>query len=408
MRIVSLQPSITVTLAALGALDRVVACTRYCKDLCPELSSGPQLIIEDSWSADSDQILAARPDLVIASVPYRMESLAAILRAGIRVLALAPKSLADIYGDIRTLAALVDHYAAGEKLVRELQDEIAQTREATQGRPVQRVFCEAWGKPVIASQPWVAELVEAAGGVTVGIPGQQTTAAEVAALNPEVILAAWCGAGDRVPLHKLILRVGWAATSAVRERRVYCVADELFNTPAHTLAGGLRAIRWALHPTLFWQPKGVRGLDDAEHRGEALPDSHPKQVVAAVIVQEQRVLICQRTAEQAFALQWEFPGGKVEAGEELPAALVRELREELGITPAIEQEIATVGHRYAEGLAVELHFFLVRNFTGNIENKIFREVRWEEREALDAESFLEADREVVRMIRSGDQSPLAF
>jgi iron complex transport system substrate-binding protein len=129
---------------------------------------------------------------------------------------------------------------------------------------VQRVFCEAWGKPVIASQGWVAELVEAAGGVMVGAAGAQITEAEVAAADPEVILAAWCGAGDRVPLHKLIQREGWAGTTAVRERRVYCVADELFNTPAHTLAGGLWAIRWALHPTLFWQPRGVRGLGNEE------------------------------------------------------------------------------------------------------------------------------------------------
>jgi 8-oxo-dGTP diphosphatase len=127
-----------------------------------------------------------------------------------------------------------------------------------------------------------------------------------------------------------------------------------------------------------------------------------KQVVAAVVLRENRVLICQRTEEQAFALQWEFPGGKVEAGEELSAALMRELQEELGITALVEQEIATVQHQYAEGLAVELHFFLVRKFAGEIENRIFREVRWEEREALDAESFLAADREIVRGLRSGD------
>ena len=265
MRIVSLQPSITVTLAGLGALDQVVACTRYCKDVCPEVASGQQVIIEDSWTANTEQIVAAKPDVVIASVPYRMESLAAILRAGIRVLALAPKSLDDVYGDIRMLAALVDAYVAGEKLVSGLEDEIAQTREATAGRPVQRVFCEEWGKPVIASQRWVAELVEAAGGVMVGAPGEQTTAEAVAAQDPEVIIAAWCGAGNRVPLHKLIQREGWAGMTAVRERRVYCVADELFNTPAHTLVGGLRAIRWALHPTLFWQPKGIRGIDDGEN-----------------------------------------------------------------------------------------------------------------------------------------------
>ncbi len=126
-----------------------------------------------------------------------------------------------------------------------------------------------------------------------------------------------------------------------------------------------------------------------------------KQVVAAVTVRGSRVLICQRTEQQAFALQWEFPGGKVETGEELPVALARELREELGVSAAVGQEIATVRHHYAEGLGVEVHFFLVREFEGEIENRIFREVRWEEREMLDAESFLEADREVVRAIRSG-------
>jgi iron complex transport system substrate-binding protein len=268
MRIVSLQPSITVTLAGLGVLEQVVACTRYCKDVCPEVARGGRAIIEDSWSADGEQVLAARPELVIASVPYRMESLAAILRAGVRVLALAPKSLSDVYGDIRTLAALVNRDEAGEKLVSGLRDEIAETRELTAGLMVQRVFCEAWGKPVIASQPWVAELVEAAGGVMVGVPGEQTTAEVVAKENPEVILAAWCGAGDRVPLPKLAVREGWAATAAVREGRLFCVADELFNTPAHTLVGGLRAIRWALHPELFGRPEGIRGLGEADNAGK--------------------------------------------------------------------------------------------------------------------------------------------
>lgn len=268
MRIVSLQPSITVTLAALGAMDQVVACTRYCKDVCPESAQGGRAIIEDSWSADGEQLLAARPELVIASVPYRLESLAAVLRSGIRVLALAPKSLADVYGDIRTLAALVDRNAAGEKLVSGLREEIAETREMTSGCKSQRVYCEAWGKPLIASQGWVAELVEAAHGVTVGAPGEQTTAEAIANENPELILAAWCGAGCRVPLRKLVTREGWAETAAVRERRVYCVADELFNTPAHTLVGGLRAIRWALHPELFERPDGIRGIGEEEDVGQ--------------------------------------------------------------------------------------------------------------------------------------------
>ncbi len=117
MRIVSLQPSITVTLAGLGVLEtwwpaRVTA--RIC---VLRLRRAQQKIIQDSWSANAEEILAAQPDIVIISVPYKLESLSAILKAGVRVLALAPKSLADVYGDIRTMAALVDQYVAGEKLV---------------------------------------------------------------------------------------------------------------------------------------------------------------------------------------------------------------------------------------------------------------------------------------------------
>lgn len=127
-----------------------------------------------------------------------------------------------------------------------------------------------------------------------------------------------------------------------------------------------------------------------------------KQVVAAILVRGDRVLICQRREDQAFAMQWEFPGGKVEIGEELAGALARELDEELGIRAVIGPEIASVQHQYAEGLAVELHFFVVTEFAGEIENRIFRQVRWEARAGLDAESFLEADRGVVRKLQRGE------
>ena len=93
-RVVCLQPSATVILAALGQLERVVACTRYCADVCPEVKNGGRAIIADSWTAQSRQILAARPDLVIAAVPYQEKAVVEILKAGVRFLALAPKTLA--------------------------------------------------------------------------------------------------------------------------------------------------------------------------------------------------------------------------------------------------------------------------------------------------------------------------
>src|SRR5258707_649918 len=113
-RVVSLQPSVTVTLRDLGVLDRLVACTKYCVDVCPEVLQTGCLIVEDSWSAKADQIMAARPDLVIASVPYRLESLAEILKSGVPFLGLPPKVLDDIYKDIMMIARVMGLEASSE------------------------------------------------------------------------------------------------------------------------------------------------------------------------------------------------------------------------------------------------------------------------------------------------------
>ena len=98
-RIASLQPSITVTLRELGKLDLLVACTKYCAEICPEVKAREVAIVADSWTAQAEQIRSVKPDFVIASVPYQEKSLAEVLKAGMPFLALAPKTLADIYAD---------------------------------------------------------------------------------------------------------------------------------------------------------------------------------------------------------------------------------------------------------------------------------------------------------------------
>jgi len=259
--VVSLQPSATVTLARLGLLDRVVACTRYCKDVCPELAFREVAIVADSWTARAAEIAAACPDLVIASVPYQLEAVAEILKSGVRFLGLAPRSLADIYADIALIAGAMGASDRGAYIIEAMQNEIeaVRSRHATSPRP--RVFCEEWGKPIIHSQRWVAELVEAAGGRFLGEPGTKTDTDCVRRADPEVIVMAWCGAGDRVPLEKIIGERGWNETSAGRSQRVYCVRDELLNTPAPTLLEGLRALEAAIHPDLFPQmPAGLRPI----------------------------------------------------------------------------------------------------------------------------------------------------
>jgi iron complex transport system substrate-binding protein len=259
-RVVSLQPSATVTLCDLGLLDPLVACTKYCADVCPEVADGSRLIVSDSWTAQTQQILAARPDLVLASVPYQLEAVAAILKAGVRFLGLAPRKLADIYADIAAIAGVMGAFTRGQQVISAMQNAIEEVRQRASVASRPKVFCEEWGKPLIASQPWVAELVEAAGGEFIAAPGKSLAATDVAMLQPDVIIAAWCGAGDRVPLEKIVQQRGWTEVQAVRRGRVFCVNDELLNTPATNLLSGLRALAWALHPELFPQPAGIRQI----------------------------------------------------------------------------------------------------------------------------------------------------
>src|SRR6202795_1774982 len=230
-RVACLQQSATVVLDSIGELARVVACTRYCADVVPAVADGSRIILADSWTADTAQIVAAQPDLVIASVPYQEKAVSDILKAGARFLGLAPKTLADIYTDIATIAGAVGAASRGEEVIAAMQRSLGEVRSQTVATTQPRVWCEEWGKPLIASQTWVAELVDAAGGEFIGSPGHQATIEEIRRADPEVIIAAWCGAGDRVPLEKIILQRGWQRTSAALSGRVFCVRAEFLNTP---------------------------------------------------------------------------------------------------------------------------------------------------------------------------------
>jgi 8-oxo-dGTP diphosphatase len=138
-----------------------------------------------------------------------------------------------------------------------------------------------------------------------------------------------------------------------------------------------------------------------------------KRVSAAFIVQRgnpgqtgarppvQKILICQRTRHQTFPLKWEFPGGKIEEGEQPRHALRRELEEELGIDAKIGDEVARIRHTYTRGGTVELRFFLVEEYDGEIENRIFKDVRWVARKDLPKFDFLEADAGLVGDITAG-------
>lgn len=133
-------------------------------------------------------------------------------------------------------------------------------------------------------------------------------------------------------------------------------------------------------------------------------------VVAALILRqsasdssggEMEVLVCQRRADQPMGLKWEFPGGKIEPGETAEQALARELDEELGIAAEIGPRVTQLRHRYRNGAAIDLQFFSVRSFSGEIKNRIFNEIRWSSLRDLPALDFLAADLTLIRDLAEG-------
>jgi 8-oxo-dGTP diphosphatase len=126
-----------------------------------------------------------------------------------------------------------------------------------------------------------------------------------------------------------------------------------------------------------------------------------KQVVAALMVRGEEILCCQRSEYQALPLKWEFPGGKIEEGEQPRDALRRELEEELGIRATVGDEAARIQHEYPNGGMVELRFFVVRDYQGEIENRIFRDMQWSDPKDLPKYDFLEADLTLVRELAAG-------
>ncbi len=124
------------------------------------------------------------------------------------------------------------------------------------------------------------------------------------------------------------------------------------------------------------------------------------RVVAGVIERDGLILIGQRPPGKSHALEWEFPGGKIESGESPRAALARELREELAIEAWIGREMTRYRFNYRARTPLELMFFAVDHFTGEPLNRAFAEIRWVPRNQLSQYSFLEGDHAFIRTLNT--------
>src|SRR6267143_661234 len=190
LRIVSLAPSATSILCAIGAQKSLVGVTKWCADVAP-VGKLPKL--GDCWHMESvDEILRLTPSLVIGSVPYKRETVGKLLEQPFVFLAMNPRTLADIETDMRLLGGITHRAAAAEKVVRKMRHAFSEIeKKARRSKPRARVYCEAWPNPRISSPPWVAELVKICGGEMIVPAGEKVAEAQVAAAGPEVIVLAW-------------------------------------------------------------------------------------------------------------------------------------------------------------------------------------------------------------------------
>jgi iron complex transport system substrate-binding protein len=247
-RIVSLAPNATSILFAIGARRSLVGVSKWCNEVAPV---GRLPRVGDCWKLDVREVASLRPTLIVGSVPFRPEVVAELLKLPAAFVALNPRSLQDIYADIRRLGGLTARGAAADKFVSRMKNQFTEiARSAARAKTRPRVYAEAWPHPRISSPPWVEELVKLAGGRMVVPSGERVSDAQVAKAAPEVIILAWTATGERADPRRALANPRWCNVPAIKNRRVVVVRDELLNTPGPPLVAGARALLRAIHPEL--------------------------------------------------------------------------------------------------------------------------------------------------------------
>ncbi len=305
IRIVSLLPSATEIVCALGLAESLVGITHEC-DYPPEVAGKPQLTASrishatmtsaeidhavrsqldghgSIYDLDEQQLRALRPDLIltqelcdVCAVSYKtVERAARMFEADVRVVSLEPNTIEDIFQNIRTVGELTGRIAEAEQLVTNLKarmERLANAVADVKKRP--RTLMLEWLEPAFAPGHWVPEQVAAAGGDhafgRMGQPSVQTTAEEIRLYAPEVIVLIPCGYYKEDIFRQLPqsrLPEGWNALPAVQAGEVWAVdATSYFSRPGPRVVRGAEILGRILHPELFGQPEESEALRVSAH-----------------------------------------------------------------------------------------------------------------------------------------------
>ena len=246
-RIVCLSDETTETLYLLGQQDRIVGVSGFTVRP-PEARLKPRISAFNS--ANIEAILDLKPDLVLTFSDVQADISRQLVLRGLTVLNFNQRSIREILDMISTLSRLVGKLADGLALMEHLVDGLAAIKDSAHSFPRRpRVFFEEWKDPLISGIAWVEELIEIAGGEVIfpelracgKSKDRVVNPAVVAARDPEVIIASWCGM--KVNMDEIISRPGWSTVSAVRNRHVYEIQSSLILQPGPAaLTEGVRRI----------------------------------------------------------------------------------------------------------------------------------------------------------------------
>ncbi len=263
-RIVSLAPSCTEILFAIGAGDKVVGVTDYCDypyDFAAWIAAGNMTSVGDFTNPNMEVIYSLDPDLIFASGGVQTESVDTLRERGYKVIVLDPTSVDGILKNIELVGNATGKRDEAKKLVNDLTSRINAVWEkvanATKPKVYYEVYYEVTSSWTIGAQAWQTELIEKAGGTNIFGDQQmdyyQYQAEALIDRNPDVIIlpASGMGTGEQASLDAVKSRPGWGTTNAVKNNRIYQINSNIIERAGPRVVDAIEQLAEFFHPELF-------------------------------------------------------------------------------------------------------------------------------------------------------------
>jgi len=238
MRIISLAPSNTEILYSLGLEDSIVGVTRFCD--YPADAKNKEKV--GGWiDVDYGKIKKLNPDLVITSTFVQKKISDELKKTGIKVLHVDPVSLENVFESILVIGDATNKGENSRFLVENMKKRINMIKKGEK----EKVYAEEWHKPPTVCGNWVPELIEAAGGISLGeknIHSYEVSTEQVKEFNPDHMIVTWCGFGESAKIEWIKEREGWIEINAIKNNKIHIFDDSLLNRPGPRLVEGMELI----------------------------------------------------------------------------------------------------------------------------------------------------------------------